>query len=164
MIICLSFMLPQFEVSFFPAQIFWLIVCFGIFYVFVKYSFLPKITDILAKREAKIKADMLFYEHNILEIAKSKEAYEKIILDAKFEADEQIKKAKLSSQKFIEERILEIDKTMNARFESIKSELETEISTVRNQLKQEALISAVNILKKIEGEAPNEEELKKYLA
>jgi F-type H+-transporting ATPase subunit b len=157
-------MLPQFEVSFFPSQIFWLIVSFSIFYVFVKYSFLPKISEILEKREAKIKADMIFYERNISDIAKTKNEYEAMISDAKKEAEEQIKKAKLASQKFTEERIVEIDKTMNTKFEAIKLEIESDIASIRKDLRKEALATTMNILEKIEGVAPEEEKVKKYLA
>ena len=157
-------MLPQFEVGFFPSQIFWLIVSFSIFYVFVKYSFLPRINEILEKREAKIKADMIFYEHNISEIAKTKAEYDRMILDSKKEAEEQIKKAKLASQKFTEERIVEIDKNMNSKFEAIKLEIEGEILNIRKDLKNEALATATHILEKMEGSKPSEEKLKKYLA
>lgn len=157
-------MLPQFEIGFFPSQIFWLIVSFGIFYVFVKYSFLPRITAILEKREAKIKSDMIFYEHNITEIAKAKNEYERMIAEAKKEGEEQIKKAKLAAQKFMEERVVEIDKTMNFKFEAIKLEIEEEVANIRKDLQKEALTTAMNIVGKIEGEAPLEAKVKKYLA
>lgn len=157
-------MLPQFEISFFPSQIFWLIVSFSIFYVFIKYSFLPKITKILEKREAKIKADMIFYDRNIAEIAKAKSDYEAMIVEAKKEAEEQIKKAKLASQKFTEERIVEIDKTMNTKFETIKLEIESDISAIRKDLQKEALTTTMKIIEKIEGISPAEEKVKKYLA
>ena len=47
--------MPQLDFAFYPAQIFWLIVSFGILFFAMKYWLLPPLTDILAQREEKIK-------------------------------------------------------------------------------------------------------------
>lgn len=157
-------MLPQFEVAFFPSQIFWLIVCFGIFYVFIKYSFLPKITHILEKREMKIKSDMHFYKHNIEEIAALKKENEKMILEAKKESEECLKETTVSMQKFVDEKIVEVEKTMSVKFESAKSEIHDEIAKVKQNINSEALKVAMNILEKIEKDVPSQSEVEKYIS
>ena len=47
--------MPQLDFAFYPAQIFWLIISFGILFFAMKYWLLPPLTDILSLREEKIK-------------------------------------------------------------------------------------------------------------
>jgi F-type H+-transporting ATPase subunit b len=46
---------PQFELSTYSSQIFWLLICFGIFFSYVKFFFLPKLDGILSKRNDEIR-------------------------------------------------------------------------------------------------------------
>ena len=47
--------MPQFEFSTYSSQIFWLLVCFGIFFAYVKFYFLPKLEGILNRRNNEIR-------------------------------------------------------------------------------------------------------------
>ncbi len=47
--------MPQFELSTYSSQIFWLLICFGIFFSYVKFFFLPKLDGILSKRNDEIR-------------------------------------------------------------------------------------------------------------
>ncbi|MDR0625106.1 MAG: hypothetical protein LBF72_01495 [Holosporales bacterium] len=50
--------MPQFDPSLYPSQIFWLLVCVSVLILFVKYSFVPRMTDIFGKRENNIQNDL----------------------------------------------------------------------------------------------------------
>ncbi|MBP5534309.1 MAG: hypothetical protein J6Y03_02240 [Alphaproteobacteria bacterium] len=47
--------MPQLDFSFYPAQIFWLIISFGILFLAMKYWLLPPLANVIEQREEKIK-------------------------------------------------------------------------------------------------------------
>lgn len=49
---------PQFDVSTYPSQIFWLLVCSVVLSVFVKVVFLPRLGAILDTRNKRIQGDL----------------------------------------------------------------------------------------------------------
>ena len=48
--------MPQFDLAWFPSQIFWLIVCFCVLYWAVSRFFLPPVAQIIKERTQKIQA------------------------------------------------------------------------------------------------------------
>ena len=48
--------MPQLDFAFYPAQIFWLLVCFFILYFSIKYWLLPPLTKVILKREDTVKS------------------------------------------------------------------------------------------------------------
>ena len=64
--------MPQLDVSTFPSQIFWLVVCFGVLCFAMATFLVPRIAKTLAARQEelvnlKIKADKIFEEANRLQ-------------------------------------------------------------------------------------------------
>ncbi len=50
--------MPQFDVTQFPSQIFWLVVCFAVLYVLMAKLVLPRIGQTIESRERKIQSDL----------------------------------------------------------------------------------------------------------
>ena len=50
--------MPQLDVSTFPSQIFWLIICFSILYYLLSRRALPRVSEILEARQDRIAADL----------------------------------------------------------------------------------------------------------
>jgi len=50
--------MPQFDVTKFPSQIFWLVVCFAVLYVLMAKLVLPRIGSTIDARERKIQGDL----------------------------------------------------------------------------------------------------------
>jgi F-type H+-transporting ATPase subunit b len=46
--------MPQFDTSSYPSQIFWLLLCVGFLFFFIKYIFVPRMNLILKKRQETI--------------------------------------------------------------------------------------------------------------
>jgi F-type H+-transporting ATPase subunit b len=157
-------MLPQFDLTFFPSQIFWLFVCFGAFFSFIQFYFFPKMIKILEQRENKIKKEVIIYEHNISEIEKLEALHNKMILDAKKEADEKVKSSTLKTKQFVEQRQAEIDKNLSQKFENAKKELITELQNFEANIGEDILNSAKQIVEKVEKGQVDISELKKLNA
>lgn len=50
--------MPQLDVSTFPSQIFWLIICFSVLYYLLSRRALPRVGEILEARQDRIAADL----------------------------------------------------------------------------------------------------------
>jgi F-type H+-transporting ATPase subunit b len=157
-------MLPQFDLTFFPSQIFWLFVCFGLFFAFIQFYFFPKMMHILEQRENKIKKESKLHEYNLEEIQKLHNSHNAMILEAKREASEKIKSASLKTKQFVEQRQAEIDKTLNEKFEVAKKELIAEMQNFEANINDEILNSAKQIIEKLEEKPVTLEDLKKFNA
>ena len=109
--------MPQFDVTHFSSQIFWLLVCFGIVYILSKKLFMPRMSDIIDSRsnkidELKVEAEKL--NERLLEINKNIESirndsiakYSKIISNAKLESSKR-------RTKFIKENQTQISALQN---------------------------------------------------
>ena len=109
---------PQFDFSTYSSQIFWLLVCFGIFFAYVKFYFLPKLEGILNKRNKEIQTTKEEIEANNRQANANFEAAQeniknthalanKIISDAeekaKFDEDQTLNEIEQAQKKAIEE-------------------------------------------------------------
>lgn len=68
--------LPQFDITTFASQIFWLAVMFVILYVYFAKSALPKLSSTIENRHAIIKADLEHAEKISLDVDKTRNDYE----------------------------------------------------------------------------------------
>ncbi len=89
--------MPQFDFSTYSSQIFWLLFCFGVFYSYIRFFFLPKLDGILSKRNSEIKETQEIIANNNKQaeenlrnakenVAKTHELANKIIADAQEKA------------------------------------------------------------------------------
>ena len=109
--------MPQFDVTHFSSQIFWLLVCFGIVYILSKKLFMPRMSNIIDSRSNKIdelKVETEKLNERLLEINKNIESirndsiakYSKIISNAKLESSKR-------RAKFIKENQTQISDLQN---------------------------------------------------
>ena len=110
--------MPQFNFANYSSQIFWLLLCFGIFFSYVKFFFLPKLDGILAQRNSDIKKTQEEIEKNNREakanfaqsqinIAESNALASKVIEEAnakaKFEEESALKEIEAAQRQAIDE-------------------------------------------------------------
>lgn len=155
-------MLPQFELQFFPSQIFWLFICFGTFFLFVQFYFFPKMFKIFAERNAKIEKDLKRHDYNMSLISELSETHENMLKLAKSSADGKLKAINLETRNFIETRLKEIDINFNAKFEEAKKNFEAELLEFDSSLDEQIIKSATQIIEKIENKTPDAD-LRGYL-
>lgn len=135
--------LPQFDISKYSQQIFWLIINFGILYFFVKYYVIKKIKKIKANRSGvilanieksmkikknidKINAEISSIKNNHrIEIAKSRDILLKKISDLSKNKQEEMDKHKSLKLAEFEQQKKEYAQTIN--FESDAKELSDSI-------------------------------------
>jgi F-type H+-transporting ATPase subunit b len=157
-------MLPQFEISYFPSQIFWLFVSFGMLFCFIQFYFFPRMQKILEKRRIAIEKYAKTHEHNLNEIRVLNEKQNSILQAAKEEAEAHLKKIESETKEFAEKRCREIDISLNGKFEEAREKTEQQISNYVKTLKEEVLKSSIHVLAKLEESPIDLEKVKKYVS
>ena len=149
------FFVPQFNFSTYSSQIFWLLLCFGVFFSYIKFYFLPKLEGILKTRneeisnaEESVLKNNSLAEENLAEVQKivrtTNTLTEKIIADAEAKAKKQENEALAKVQGSQKQAISEI-------LESQKTELSEEV------LKKAVLECSKTVLQNIGFNVKNED-------
>lgn len=78
--------MPQFNPEYFPSQLFWLAVSFGLLYFLMSRVALPRIGEVIEERRDRIQRDIDSAEKAKQETEKALAAYEKALADARTRA------------------------------------------------------------------------------
>ncbi|GJL84741.1 MAG: hypothetical protein DHS20C02_05160 [Micavibrio sp.] len=144
--------LPQFDPTFFPTQIFWLAVIFGVMYIFFARKTLPEISSVLENRRDHIQSDLDTAEKLREEAEEAHRAYDEALDKARTEASDLFadveKKVKDKSSKdfqaFYERSSKEI-KAAEAEIEKAKADAFEEMSTIAAEIASQAAEKIVGI-------------------
>ncbi|KAF0142470.1 MAG: F-type H+-transporting ATPase subunit b [Rhodospirillaceae bacterium] len=79
-------MLPQFDTAFFPSQLFWLAICFGMLYFLAARLVLPRIAEVLSERQRRIDDDLERASQLKAQMEIAIQAYERALANARREA------------------------------------------------------------------------------
>ncbi len=115
--------MPQLNPEFWISQIFWLTLVFGSLYILLAKFILPKISNNLETRKAQITENIEAAEKKREESDKKLKDYEKIINNAKIEANNIFRQAR--------EKIL---RDINSKKESLEKEIDIEIQKVEKEI------------------------------
>lgn len=74
---------PPFDVSTFPSQLFWLAITFGLLYWLMSKIALPRVSEILEARKARIESDLAQASKAQTDADGASAAYDKTLADAK---------------------------------------------------------------------------------
>ena len=128
--------MPQLNPEFWIAQIFWLLLIFISLYLIILKIFLPKITYSIESRRSKLVNDLNETQKLKENAEKKLTEYNKIITNAKVEAN-----------KLIEDNKKKLDSNLNKKKQKIYEEIELEITTAENEIKDLKKTSLLNISK-----------------
>ena len=124
--------MPQLNPEFFVSQLFWLAVFFSFLLIFLWKVSLPRISNVLEKRQNKIDENL----STAKELQKSAQEIETKINNeinkAKIDADDQIKKTLLSLQEDVSSQLKSIDKEIEEKVSNAEKKI---LENKNNQLK-----------------------------
>ncbi|ABV72971.1 F0F1 ATP synthase subunit B' [Rickettsia canadensis str. McKiel] len=153
--------MPQFDIATYYSQIFWLIVTFGLLYIFIYKFIIPKAEEIFNNRQTNIQDNITQADILTLEVEKLNKYYNEEVEKTNTAID-RLKKAKiysLESEFLIKKKNLEQD---------LKNSINKNIEDINLAAKQfrtnksEAIIKlAVNIIEKVAGTKADIDLLKK---
>ncbi len=126
--------LPQLDFSYYPSQFFWLVICYSVLYLFLKFIILPKFARILKNRELFLNKAKTIANDNISSAQELLKAKQEELLQVKKTVLIQIEQARASAQKsFIRNKLL-----IDQKNALMLKEANLELQDLKNNLKQNA--------------------------
>ncbi|MBB4211921.1 F-type H+-transporting ATPase subunit b [Rhodothalassium salexigens DSM 2132] len=137
--------MPQFDPSVFPAQIFWLAVVFGLFWLIMARMGLPRVEQIYKDREQRIGDDLDAAERMNNEAKAIRDAYQATLAKARDDAAATTGKAREAATRRLAEAQAEVDAKLDKR----QREAEADIARARNEALDEMHAISVDVAKEL---------------
>ena len=118
---------PPFDSSTFPSQILWLVITFGLFYLFMQRVVLPRIASILETRRDRIAQDLNEANRLKEEADQAFAAYEQELADAKGKAHEIAQAARDSAKADADAERAKVEAEVTEKIEKTEAEI-TEVT------------------------------------
>ena len=133
--------MPQLNPEFFVSQLFWLVVTFSFLLFFLWRISLPRIGNVLEKRERKINEDLTIAKELQTEAEKIQDHIEKQLKQARDDASEMIKSSSVSFPNKTNLELTKLDKELDSKIdqsakaiEKSKNESVSQIQTQINEI------------------------------
>jgi F-type H+-transporting ATPase subunit b len=132
--------MPQLNPEFFVTQLFWLVVTFSFLLVFLWRISLPRIGNVLEKRERKINEDLTTAKELQAEAEKIQVMIETQLKQARSDSSELIKNSSTSLQNKAQAELVKLDKDLDAKIdksaEAIEKSKNESFSEIQNQINE----------------------------
>ena len=150
--------MPQLNPEFFVSQLFWLIVTFSFLLVFLWRISLPRIGNVLEKRERKISEDLTAAKDLQVEAEKIQDTIENQLKQARADASDMIKTSSLSLQDKAQVELTKLDKELDAKIEqsteTIEKNKNESVSQIQSQINE---ITKLTLSKVVSFDISNDE-------
>ena len=132
--------MPQLNPEFFVSQLFWLVVTFSFLLVFLWRISLPRIGNVLDKRERKISEDLTAAKELQAEAEKIQDIIEKQLKQARTDASEMIKSSSVSLQEKAQIELTKLDKDLDSKIDQSSKAIEKSknesVSLIQTQINE----------------------------
>ena len=132
--------MPQLNPEFFVTQLFWLVVTFSFLLVFLWRISLPRIGNVLEKREKKINEDLTAAKELQVEAEKIQDTIDSQLKQARTDASDMIKSSSLSLQDKAQVELTKLDKELDAKIEqsaeTIEKNKNESVSQIQSQINE----------------------------
>ena len=130
--------MPQLNPEFFVSQLFWLVVTFSFLFIFLWRISLPRIGNVLEKRERKISEDLTAAKELQIEAEKIQETIENQLKQARADSSDMIKSSSLSFQEKAQAELNKLDNELDAKIEqsaqAIEKNKNESVSQIQTQI------------------------------
>ena len=130
--------MPQLNPEFFISQLFWLAVFFSFLLIFLWRVSLPRIANVLEKRQNKINEDLSTAKELQVDAQKIEKKINEQINKAKLETDIKIKKTMSTLQEEASSKLLTIDNELEAKILNAEKEIEkhrdSQMKNINNEM------------------------------
>ena len=129
--------MPQLNPEFFVSQLFWLVVTFSFLLVFLWRISLPRIGNILEKRERKINEDLTAAKELQSEAENIQDKIEQQLKQARSDASELIKSSSASFQDKAQNEISKLEKDLDKKINDSSNKIENNKNESLNQIQSQ---------------------------
>ena len=132
--------MPQLNPEFFVSQLFWLVVTFSFLFIFLWRISLPRIGNVLEKREREISEDLTAAKELQIEAEKIQETIENQLKQARTDSSDMIKSSSLSFQEKAQAELNKLDNELDVKIEqsaqAIEKNKNDSVSQIQNQINE----------------------------
>ena len=129
--------MPQLNPEFFVSQLFWLVVTFSFLLVFLWRISLPRISNILEKRERKINEDLTAAKELQIEAENIQDKIEQTLKQARSDASELIKSSSASFQNKAQNEVMKLEKELDEKINDSSNKIENSKNESLNQIQSQ---------------------------
>ena len=129
--------MPQLNPEFFVSQLFWLVVTFSFLLVFLWRVSLPRIGNILEKRERKINEDLTAAKELQSEAENIQDKIEQQLKQARSDASELIKSSSARFQDKAQKEISKLEKELDEKINDSSNKIENSKNESLNQIQSQ---------------------------
>ncbi len=155
---------PPFDPTYYASTSFWLLVTFGIVYYLMAKVALPRVAGILEDRAAKIDGDLAAAAQMQEKAKAAGEAYEKLLADARSNAQGIGQKAKDDANAEADARRKAVEADVAAKIAASEAAIAAARARAMSNVDGIAADAAAEIVKRISGVAAGADDLKKAVA
>ena len=141
--------MPQMVIPDYMPQIVWLCLIFPLIYLSMKYFALPRIANIISRREEKIRSDISKAEEIKNKIEQTNKELQLLINNTDNEIKNVIKNIHKENQEEAEVKMEKSQKLLSKKLDESKSEIEKNILSFQNDIDSIAEDATKNILEKL---------------
>ena len=152
--------MPQLNPEFFVSQLFWLVVTFSFLLVFLWRISLPRIGNILEKRERKINTDLTAAKELQSEAENIQDKIEQQLKQARSDASELIKSSSASFQDKAQHEITKLEKELDEKITDSSNKIEKSKNESLNQIQSQINEITKLTLSKVTSFEVTEDEIK----
>ena len=129
--------MPQLDPEFFASQLFWLVVTFSFLLVFLWRISLPRIGNVLEKRERKINEDLTAAKELQSEAENIQDKIEQQLKQARSDASELIKSSSATFQDKAQNEISKLEKDLDKKINDSSNKIENSKNESLNQIQSQ---------------------------
>ena len=156
--------MPQLNPEFFVSQLFWLVVTFSFLFVFLWRVSLPRIGNVLEKRERKISEDLSAAKELQAEASKIQEKIENQLKQARADASEMIKSSSISLQDKTQVELNKLDKELEVKIDESAKAIEISKSELVSQIQEQVHDITKLTISKVANFYVTDDEIKKAVS
>jgi len=147
--------MPQLNPEFWISQIFWLVLTFGLLYIFLSKLVLPKISDNLETRKSQILENIETAGKQKEESEKKIKEFEKIILESKLKAKSYFNDARQKLIEDINKKRAVLEEDINEEIKAAEEEIKKLKNSSDGKINKIAVETSSELIKELIGEEAN---------
>lgn len=140
---------PQLKIETFPSQLFWLAVVFVVFYVLMSRRAIPRIRDVLEKRQTQITHDIDTAERAKADAEKARQNYEKELASARTKAAELIAEAQAAVNASVSAEQHTLDQKLAKSLQEAEARIDDQVAELRKTMLPAVVDVTRSIVEKI---------------
>ena len=156
--------MPQLNPEFFVSQLFWLVVTFSFLFVFLWRVSLPRIGNVLEKRERKITEDLTAAKELQAEACKIQEEIENQLKQARTDSSEMIKSSTIALQDKAQTELKKLDKELETKIDESAKAIDKSKSESVSQIQDQIHEITKLTLSKVATFNVSDDEIKKAVS